>query len=54
VSEDGFPYCIPLLYLWMSGELYVHTTSARGHLRANIENEPLFDVPVFDDPYPAE
>jgi len=54
VSEDGFPYCIPLLYLWMSGELYVHTTSARGHLRANIENEPLFDVPVFADPYPAE
>jgi nitroimidazol reductase NimA-like FMN-containing flavoprotein (pyridoxamine 5'-phosphate oxidase superfamily) len=53
-SEDGSPYCIPLLYLWMSGELYVHTTSARGHLRANIENEPLFDVPVFADPYPAE
>ena len=39
VSEDGFPYCIPLLYLWMSGELYVHTASARGHLRANIEKE---------------
>jgi uncharacterized protein len=39
VSEDGFPYCIPLLYLWMSGELYVHTSSARGHLRANIEKE---------------
>ena len=39
VSEDGFPYCIPLLYLWMSGELYVHTASARGHLRANIDKE---------------
>ena len=39
VSADGFPYCIPLLYLWMSGELYLHTTSARGHLRANIERE---------------
>ena len=39
VSGDGFPYCIPLLYLWMSGELYVHTASARGHLRANIEKE---------------
>ncbi|MEH2558059.1 nitroimidazol reductase NimA-like FMN-containing flavoprotein (pyridoxamine 5'-phosphate oxidase superfamily) [Bradyrhizobium algeriense] len=39
VSEDGFPYCIPLLYLWMDGELYLHTTSARGHLRANIEKE---------------
>ena len=40
VSEDGFPYCIPLLYLWMDGELYLHTTSARGHLRANIERDP--------------
>jgi uncharacterized protein len=39
VSEDGFPYCIPLLYLWMNGEVYLHTTSARGHLRANIERE---------------
>ena len=39
VSEDGFPYCIPLLYLWMNGEAYVHTTSARGHLSANIERE---------------
>jgi len=38
VSGDGFPYCIPLLYLWIDGELYLHTTSARGHLRANIEH----------------
>ena len=54
VSEDGFPYCIPLLYLWISGEVYLHTTSARGHLRANIEREPrvCFEVDeqegVFD------
>jgi nitroimidazol reductase NimA-like FMN-containing flavoprotein (pyridoxamine 5'-phosphate oxidase superfamily) len=39
MSEDGFPYCIPLLYLWMDGEVYLHTASARGHLRANIEKE---------------
>jgi nitroimidazol reductase NimA-like FMN-containing flavoprotein (pyridoxamine 5'-phosphate oxidase superfamily) len=39
VSEDGYPYCIPLLYLWIDGEVYLHTTSARGHLRANIERE---------------
>src|ERR1700736_6037029 len=39
VSEDEFPYCIPLLYLWMDGEVYLHTTSARGHLRANVERE---------------
>jgi uncharacterized protein len=40
VSEDGFPYCIPLLYLWIDGQVYLHTTSERGHLRANIEREP--------------
>jgi uncharacterized protein len=54
VSEDGFPYCIPLLYLWIGGELYVHTTSARGHLRANIESfevdeqEDVFDYGRFE------
>jgi uncharacterized protein len=40
VGADGYPYCIPLLYVWMDGEVYVHTTSARGHFRANVEHEP--------------
>ena len=40
VGADGYPYCIPLLYIWMNGEIYVHTGSARGHLRANVEREP--------------
>src|SRR5438094_1597244 len=40
VGEDGYPYCIPLLYIWMDGEVYVHTTSARGHFRANVERGP--------------
>jgi len=50
VSEDGFPYCIPLLYLWISGEVHVHTASARGHLRANIERDPrvCFEVDEQD------
>ena len=39
VGEDGYPYCVPLLYLWIDGQVYVHTTSARGHLRANFERE---------------
>jgi nitroimidazol reductase NimA-like FMN-containing flavoprotein (pyridoxamine 5'-phosphate oxidase superfamily) len=38
-SEDGSPYCIPLLYILMDGEVYVHTSSARGHFRANVERE---------------
>jgi nitroimidazol reductase NimA-like FMN-containing flavoprotein (pyridoxamine 5'-phosphate oxidase superfamily) len=40
MGEDGYPYCIPLLYIWMDGEVYVHTTSAGGHFGANVEREP--------------
>jgi uncharacterized protein len=39
VSADGSPYCIPLLYVCMDGKIYLHTTSARGHLRANVERD---------------
>jgi nitroimidazol reductase NimA-like FMN-containing flavoprotein (pyridoxamine 5'-phosphate oxidase superfamily) len=39
IGADGFPYCVPLLYVWMDDQLFVHTTSARGHLRANVEKE---------------
>src|SRR6476661_2303718 len=38
MGEDGYPYCIPLLYIWMDGKVYVHTSSARGHFRANVES----------------
>ena len=40
VGEDGYPYCIPLLYIWLDGEVHVHTSSAKGHFRANVEREP--------------
>ena len=46
VGDDGFPYCIPMLYLWMDGEAWLHTTSARGHFRANIEREPRVCFPI--------
>jgi nitroimidazol reductase NimA-like FMN-containing flavoprotein (pyridoxamine 5'-phosphate oxidase superfamily) len=39
IGEDGYPYCVPLLYIWMDREVYVHTTSARGHFRANVEHQ---------------
>jgi len=40
VGADGYPYCVPLLYVWLDGELWVHNTAARGHLRANVEHDP--------------
>ncbi len=40
IGEDGYPYCVPLLYVWMEGEVYLHNTRARGHLRANVDHDP--------------
>src|ERR1700722_1577479 len=54
VGEDGHPYCVPLLYVWSVNQFYLHGTSARGHLRSNVEREPrvCFEVDqssgVFD------
>jgi nitroimidazol reductase NimA-like FMN-containing flavoprotein (pyridoxamine 5'-phosphate oxidase superfamily) len=38
VGADGYPYCVPLLYVWMDGAIYVHNTRAAGHLRANVDH----------------
>ena len=40
IGEDGAPYCVPLLYVCMDGEVFVHNTRARGHLRSNVDHEP--------------
>lgn len=40
VGADGAPYCTPFLYVGMNGHLYVHSTSAAGHFRTNIDREP--------------
>ena len=49
VSEDGSPYCLPFLYVWMDGHLFLHNTIARGHLRANVDHEPRVCF-VVDEP----
>lgn len=51
VSEDGYPYCVPLLYIWADNQVFLHGTSARGHLRTNIEREPraCFEIDEPDD-----
>jgi uncharacterized protein len=40
VGADGAPYCVPLLYVWMDGQVFVHNTSAPGHFRTNVDHEP--------------
>lgn len=39
IGEDGWPYCLPLLYVCLDGEVWVHNTRAAGHLRANVDHE---------------
>lgn len=39
VGADGWPYVVPLLYVWLNGEIWVHNTRARGHLRSKVEHE---------------
>jgi len=39
VGADGWPYCVPLLYVWADGEVHVHNSAARGHLRANVAHD---------------
>jgi nitroimidazol reductase NimA-like FMN-containing flavoprotein (pyridoxamine 5'-phosphate oxidase superfamily) len=54
VSEDGSPYCVPMLYIWADSQLFLHGTSALGHLQTNVRREPrvcfALDEPdeVFD------
>lgn len=39
VGPDGWPYIVPLLYVSIDGEIWVHNTRARGHLRSNVDHE---------------
>jgi uncharacterized protein len=39
VGPDGWPYVVPLLYVWIDGEIWVHNTRAQGHLRENVGHE---------------
>jgi nitroimidazol reductase NimA-like FMN-containing flavoprotein (pyridoxamine 5'-phosphate oxidase superfamily) len=54
VGEDGYPYCVPLLYVVMDGEVYVHNTSARGHLRMNVDHDVrvCFEVDTAGEVFP--
>jgi len=39
IGEDGYPYCVPLLYVWLDGEVLVHNSKARGHLLKNVDQK---------------
>ena len=39
ISDDGWPYIVPLLYVFSGDEIGLHNTSARGHLRSNVQRD---------------
>jgi nitroimidazol reductase NimA-like FMN-containing flavoprotein (pyridoxamine 5'-phosphate oxidase superfamily) len=51
VDAGGYPYCVPMLYVAINGRLYIHGTSARGHLRANVDR---CDKVCFEIDEPSE
>lgn len=40
VGPDDAPYIVPLLYVLLDGQIYLHNTRARGHLRENLDRNP--------------
>ena len=54
VGPDGWPYIVPLLYVWMNGEIWVHNSRAHGHFRGNVEHEPrvCFEVDAPGEVFP--
>ncbi len=49
VGTNGWPYVIPLLYVWKDDEIWLHSTNARGHLRDNVEHESRVSFEI-DEP----
>jgi uncharacterized protein len=49
IGEDGYPYCVPMLYVWLNGEVCLHNAKTRGHLRANVDYESRVCFEI-DDP----
>src|SRR5690348_14049330 len=51
IGADGYPYCLPLLYVFLEGRIYVHGAAVQGHLRANVEHsaKACFEVDEAGD-----
>lgn len=51
VGEDGFPYLVPNLFVWRSGEVHLHTARSDGHFIANVRHS---DRICFEADEPGE
>ena len=54
VGADGWPYVVPLLYVWIGGEIWAHNTRERGHLRTSVEhaNRVCFEIDEPGEVFP--
>lgn len=39
-GSDGWPYAVPLIYVWDGAKVYIHTGSAPGRLAGNLRHDP--------------
>jgi nitroimidazol reductase NimA-like FMN-containing flavoprotein (pyridoxamine 5'-phosphate oxidase superfamily) len=38
VGADGYPYVVPNLFVWLRGQVYLHTAKVDGHFLANVRH----------------
>ena len=49
VDANGWPYVVPLVYIYESGDLlYLHTGAHQGHFLTNVQQNPRICVEVAD------
>ncbi len=49
VDANGWPYVVPLVYIYENGEcLYLHTGAHQGHFLTNLQNDPRLCVEVSE------
>ncbi len=47
VDTNGWPYVVPLVYIYEGGDLlYVHTGAHQGHFLTNVQRDPRISVEV--------
>jgi nitroimidazol reductase NimA-like FMN-containing flavoprotein (pyridoxamine 5'-phosphate oxidase superfamily) len=54
VGPDGYPYVVPNLYIWQSGQVYLHTAKYAGHFLRNVRHcdRVSFEIDELGEVYP--
>ncbi|GHG08220.1 hypothetical protein GCM10017783_21020 [Deinococcus piscis] len=54
IGADGYPYAVPNLFVWMDGQIYLHTARYAGHFLTNVRHydKVCFEVDEAGEVYP--